>query len=289
MMQARLFELGIIGLNALIIVLAWTVGVQVSIWLGLLVLGLMAFGFMFLIYNFDYWLVRRLTTADDAFMLNLCQSGFIGRLRRMIGRLPANPRCRFCLVPFGGIGKLIRIKPSAKNPNYCRSCFEALPTKSHESEVGVLFADIRGFTPWTERHSPGEAADALTRFYATANRVLTADDALVDFVGDQVMALYPTVMPTLGDRTAEVMLAGARRLVAMIRQEDDALPVGVGLNLGVCHVGTPKVRPRTSRRLAMSSTRQHASRAVPRSMRLCFPRLSIPLRLNQRLMHSPLR
>lgn len=237
MTQARLFEFGIIGLNALLILLAVTVGVQVSIWLGLLVFALMTIGLMVLIYNFDYWLVRRLTTADDRFMINLCESGFVGRLRRLVGRLPASPRCRFCHVPFGGVGKLIRIKPSAKNPNFCRSCFEALPTKSHECEVGVLFADIRGFTSWTESHSPEEAADALAQFYAIANRVLTGDDALVDFIGDQVMALYPTVMPTLGERTGQIMLDAARRLIATIGQEDGALPVGVGLNLGVCHVG----------------------------------------------------
>jgi adenylate cyclase len=142
------------------------------------------------------------------------------------------------MVPFGGVGKLMRIKPSGKNPNFCRSCFEGLPSKAHEMETGVLFADIRGFTSWTESHAPREAADALTRFYAIANRVLTSDDAFVEFVGDQVMAFYPTLMPSLGERTPEVMLGAAKRLVAAIRAEEDLLPVGVGLNQGLCQIGT---------------------------------------------------
>jgi hypothetical protein len=33
------------------------------------------------------------------------------------------------------------------------------------------------------------AADLVTRFYATSNRVLTVADALIDFIGDQVMAI----------------------------------------------------------------------------------------------------
>jgi adenylate cyclase len=105
-------------------------------------------------------------------------------------------------------------------------------------EIGVLFADIRGFTSWSETHATGDAADALTRFYALANRVLTSDDAFVEFVGDQVMALYLVEMPSLGERTADVMLAAAKRLVAEVREEEDVLPVGVGLNIGFAQVGS---------------------------------------------------
>jgi adenylate cyclase len=93
------------------------------------------------------------------------------------------------MVPFGGVGKVMGIRPSAMNPNYCRSCFEAMPTTTHEREVGVLFADLRGFTSWSETHSSSDAADLVSRFYANANRALTSDDAFVDFIGNQVMAI----------------------------------------------------------------------------------------------------
>jgi len=159
-------------------------------------------------------------------------------MRRLMKWLPSAPRCRFCFVPFGGIGKLIGVRPSAKNPNYCRSCFESLPTRTHDMELGVLFADIRGFTSWSEAHATGDAADALTRFYAMANRVLAEDDdAFLEFVGDQVMALYLVDMPSHGERTADVMLAAAKRLVEEVRTTDDALPVGVGLHFGIAQVG----------------------------------------------------
>lgn len=237
MMQARFLELGISGVSLLFISMAVAIGLQVSALTGLTFFVIATFGFMSLFFNFDYPLVRRLAKADDQVMFNLCRTGFVGRSRRLLGRLPASPRCRFCFVPFGGIGKLIGIRPFPKNPNYCRSCFEGLPTQTHEMEIGVLFADIRGFTSWAETHATGDAPRVLTRFYELANRVLTSDDVFVEFVGDQVMALYLVEMPSLGERTPEVMLAAAKRLVAEIRKADDALPVGVGLNFGFAQVG----------------------------------------------------
>ena len=66
---------------------------------------------------------------------------------------------------------------------------------------------------------------------------MTSDDAFVEFVGDQVMALYLVEMHSLGERTAEIMLAAARRLVEEVRRSEDVLPLGVGLNFGVAQVG----------------------------------------------------
>jgi len=144
-----------------------------------------------------------------------------------------------CRFPFGGVGKFFGIVPSRKNPEFCTDCIEAAPLGTYEKEVGILFADVRGFTAWSEGRPPAEVADRLTRFYALASRVLTKDDALVEFVGDQVMALYLPDFPSLRERTPEVMIAAAERLLAEVdrRQRDDALPVGVGLHFGVGSVG----------------------------------------------------
>ena len=218
MAKARYFEIGVGCLEIIAVLLAILVAVYVSIWTGLLLLVLLLLGLISLICNYDAWVVRRLSTQDNPLILPLCKTGFVGRHRRMLRLLPSDPRCRFCMVPFGGVGKVIGIRPSAVNPNYCRSCFEALPTTTHELEVGVLFADLRGFTSWSETHSSSDAADLVSRFYASANRVLTSDDAFVDFIGDQVMAIYVVDMPSLGARTADIMLAATRRLVDAVRQ-----------------------------------------------------------------------
>src|SRR5262245_57224850 len=205
MAKARYFEIGVTGLEINAVLFAILVGVYVSIWTGLLLLVLLLLGLISLICNYDAWVVRRLSTQDDPLMLQLCKSGFVGRSRRMLRLLPSDPRCRFCMVPFSGVGKVIGIRPSALNPNYCRSCFEALPTKTHELEVGVLFADLRGFTSWSEIHNSSDAADLVSRFYASANRVLTSDDAFLAYIGGQVMAIYVVDMASAGGRTPEAM------------------------------------------------------------------------------------
>jgi adenylate cyclase len=105
-------------------------------------------------------------------------------------------------------------------------------------EIGVLFADIRGFTAWSEKASPTEATERLERFYQLACRVLGRDDALVEFVGDQVMALYLPDFPSLRESTPDVMVAAARRLLRETHcREGESLPVGVGIHMGVASVG----------------------------------------------------
>lgn len=235
--MVRFVELGFLAFNAVLLIIAVKLAIGTSIWLGVFFLVAASCAAFYLVYNYDYWLVRWLTRRQPGLLMSLCETGTVARLRRLMGKLPANPRCRFCRVPFGGVGAILHIKPSAKNPNFCRSCFEGIPVGSVTMEVGVLFADIRGYTSWSETHSPKEAADALAKFYAIADRVLTSDNAFVEFVGDQIMALYLTVMPQLGDRTSEVMLNAAKRLVAAIKKSGQVLPVGVGLNIGVCQVG----------------------------------------------------
>jgi adenylate cyclase len=181
------------------------------------------------------WLRER----DDELIFLACRGAELPRIRRIYRWLPSDPRCRLCRVPFGGVGKLLRITPSGKNPEFCTDCIEAAPVGAYEREVGILFADIRGFTAWSERRSPAEVTDALTRFYALVSRVLTRDDALVEFIGDQVMALYLPDFPSLRERTSEVMISAAERLLSEIdrQQAEDVLPVGVGIHFGVASVG----------------------------------------------------
>ena len=62
---------------------------------------------------------RRIREKNDLCFAMGCQSGVTSLLRRFYRGLPSNPRCRFCLVPFGGIGRVLGIAPSRKNPNFC--------------------------------------------------------------------------------------------------------------------------------------------------------------------------
>ncbi len=109
----------------------------------------------------------------------------------------------------------------------------------NENPVGVLFADIRGFTAWSSSQPASAAAKRVSQFYDLANRVLMKDDALIEFVGDQVMALYLPGFPSLRDHTADTMLRAAERLVSDVQLDEtpDPLRIGVGIHFGAASVG----------------------------------------------------
>jgi adenylate cyclase len=196
--------------------------------------------FLALTYNWGLGAAvnRRRLARDHGYFVGFCASGSQSRWRRMNRWLPKDPRCRHCLVPFGGVGRVLRIQPSRKNPNLCKSCFEMAPLGASDMEVGVLFADIRGFTSWCEDRAPEAVEDALNRFYAVSTGVLVRTDAIIDkLVGDQVMGLYMTVFPSLGDKTCEVMIENAIEMLRRFEAGDPALPVGVGATFGIARVG----------------------------------------------------
>ena len=132
--------------------------------------------------------------VDVAFFEELMRRHLPRAFTRLMRLLPSEPRCRLCHAPYGGVGgKVMRrfgFGPSRKNPTLCNTCFEKAPMGGVEMEIGVLFADIRGFTSLSERLPPDEVARLLNRFYAVASKVLTRSAIIDKLVGDQVMALY---------------------------------------------------------------------------------------------------
>ena len=55
----------------------------------------------------------------------------------------------------------------------------------------VLFMDIRGFTSWSERHTPEEVASLLNRYYLTVENLLNKYQVIkYKFTADEVMAVF---------------------------------------------------------------------------------------------------
>jgi adenylate cyclase len=181
---------------------------------------------------------RHLGKNDRMFFDHYCATGGLTRFHRVNRRVPASPRCKLCYAPFGGVGRVLGIRPSRKNSNFCRSCFESAPMGGYETEVGVLFADARGFTAWATGEAPTEVAAALDRFYKGATASLMAHDAIIDkFVGDEVMAIFISDIPSLGARTCDQMLVAAQEMMMAAKKSFRELPIGVGLHCGTAWIG----------------------------------------------------
>jgi adenylate cyclase len=180
--------------------------------------------------------------GDVAFFDDLINRHGPRAFMRVMSRLPSEPRCRLCHAPFGGAGGRIMRRfgfgPSRKSPSLCSTCFEKAPMGGVEMEIGVLFADVRGFTALAEQMPPEEVAQMLNRFYAAATGVLTRSAIIDKLVGDEVMALY---LPQLsGKHWEDELVRDAGDLLAAVgygATGEPWLPIGVGIDVGRAYVG----------------------------------------------------
>ena len=105
--------------------------------------------------------------------------------------------------------------------------------------MGVLFADMRGYTAMAEKEAPEEIARQLNRFYAVATNQLASRDALIDkLIGDEVMALFLTGLTGPGCfRKMASAAEGLLRGVGYGSSDVPWLPLGIGLDFGIAYVG----------------------------------------------------
>ncbi|HSL29764.1 MAG TPA: adenylate/guanylate cyclase domain-containing protein [Anaerolineales bacterium] len=111
-----------------------------------------------------------------------------------------------------------------------------------KGDITILFADIRGFTAYSERHSPEELVAVLNRYLAAAADAVLAHEGTVDkFLGDAVMAWYNAPLPQSDHTLRAVKSALAiRDAVAALHAEmpeDAHLSFGVGIHYGEAVLG----------------------------------------------------
>lgn len=115
---------------------------------------------------------------------------------------------------------------------------------SREADVSVLFCDIRGFSSVTEKIGPAMAIswinDILT---ALSECVLKHDGVLVDYVGDELMAMFgaPTTQPDHAERACRAALE-MLSLCGPLGEKwkgivSDEFCIGIGINSGTASVG----------------------------------------------------
>ncbi|RIK31974.1 MAG: hypothetical protein DCC56_07320 [Anaerolineae bacterium] len=108
--------------------------------------------------------------------------------------------------------------------------------------ITVLFADVRGFTSYSEKHSPEELVAVLNQYLAAAAEAVLAHEGTVDkFLGDAVMAWYnaPILQPDHTLRAVKSALA-IREAIAKLHNElpkEAHLDFGVGIHYGEAVLG----------------------------------------------------
>lgn len=69
---------------------------------------------------------------------------------------------------------------------------DAFALKRHERTL--LFMDIRGFTPWSESHTPDEVVSMLNTFYRTSEEIIIKHHGFkIQMQGDEIMTRFSSV------------------------------------------------------------------------------------------------
>ncbi len=109
---------------------------------------------------------------------------------------------------------------------------DSLQIGGKKVDITCLFADIRGFTAYSERHTPEDLVAVLNRYLAAAAEAVLAHEGTVDkFLGDAVMAWYNAPLPQPDHTLRAVKTALAiREAIAKLHK---ALPAEAHLDFGV--------------------------------------------------------
>jgi adenylate cyclase len=109
---------------------------------------------------------------------------------------------------------------------------DSLQIGGEAREITVMFADIRGFTGFSEKQAPEDLVKVLNRYLAAGAEAVLAEEGTVDkFLGDAVMAWFNAPLPQ-PDHTLRAVKA-ALKLKAAVAQLHVELPPEAHLSFGV--------------------------------------------------------
>jgi adenylate cyclase len=122
---------------------------------------------------------------------------------------------------------------------------ENLVLSGERRQVTVLFCDVRGFTPMSERLAPEEVVLLLNDFYNLMIETTFKFDGTLDkFLGDAVMAVFgaPMAHPDHSARAIRTALAMQEGITGLnesrARDGKEAISVGIGVSAGEAVAGT---------------------------------------------------
>jgi adenylate cyclase len=110
--------------------------------------------------------------------------------------------------------------------------------------ITVLFADIRGFTSFSENQNPERVVGLLNLYFSAMTEIIFGNGGTLDkYIGDELMALFGAPSATADDARNAVNAAVAmqKRLetlnAELVSLGYSAIEVGIGLHTGEATVG----------------------------------------------------
>jgi len=170
----------------------------------------------------------------------------LAQKQRRYQMIPGKPRCHLCYAPMGGLGgwlmRFAKLRPSARNPNYCNACdgFLAAFPGGADVDLSMLFCDLRGSVELSSKMSPREFTQLIMRMRAIVLEKLWKHDGFVlQFQGDSVIGVWPPGF--VGPDHAKKAVAAAREIADALAQERDKgqeIPAGIGVHTDTVYLCT---------------------------------------------------
>ena len=114
---------------------------------------------------------------------------------------------------------------------------ERIWLKGNRNEATILFADIRGFTAFSDEREPEQVIDMLNEYFEIVSRVVIKFGGYVDkFIGDAVMGVFgvPVFRKNHAERGLRAALEIQSELQKAVRNGNTLLSsVGIGIDTGV--------------------------------------------------------
>jgi class 3 adenylate cyclase len=116
-------------------------------------------------------------------------------------------------------------------------------------EVTVLFADVRGFTTYSQTRPPEQVFANLNAYVRAMIDPILDEGGLVDkLIGDAVMAIFGALEPTRPEHAVRAAMSMIQRVRTVASQRDDDFrpEVGIGIATGPVALGILGSRERRS-------------------------------------------
>lgn len=173
--------------------------------------------------------MTRFQSGEHKLQLNIRSKDEIGMLSETFNEMILSLSERLALLPFVSRFTANAVRRSRHDPDWL---------KGSEQAVVVLFADLRGFTRFSESREAQTLVEQLNQILSVEAEVVLSMGGDVDkFVGDAVMALFFDV-----EEPARAALACAKEMLRRVRDQVEQnnldLALGVGIHAGPAVLGS---------------------------------------------------
>ncbi len=152
----------------------------------------------------------------------------IGDLAERINEMIVQLNERFQLQKFVSADTMAAIK---------QSDVEGVSLGGTRRKVAMLFADIRGYTEFSEKRDPETVVEVLNHYFQHLADIILANDGDIDkYVGDQIMAVFHR--GNMASNAAACALAIQDAMAKLAADYTDAeLDIGIGIDTGEVVMG----------------------------------------------------